>query len=261
MKNFLSRLAVGAGILLFILLMIFSANRLVLFIGMEIITFICLEEVFHALDPKRSSPFRIWGQVLNLFANVTAFLSNLYLYMAVWALAIVLLFILSIFRIQKGLKDIMEVLFSTIYISFLFCFVYFFPNDRQTYLFFIFLIAWGTDSFAYLVGSWIGRTPLTRISPHKTWEGSIGGMVGAMALCGIGSFFYQGLSLIPMLVIGAIGSIIAQLGDIFASSLKRKTGIKDFSHILRSHGGFLDRFDSVVFTIPYIWLIFVFYIF
>lgn len=261
MKNFLSRLLMGAGILLVILLIIFSKSRLLLFLGTEIITLICLEEIYYALDPDRTSPYHIWGQALNFFANFTAFLSNLSLYLGVWTLAILILFILSIFRPHDALKNLTEVLFASIYISFLFCFVYFFPKERQTYLLFIFFIAWGTDSFAYLVGSQIGRTPLTQISPHKTLEGSIGGMVGAIVLCGIGSFFYSDLRLMPMLLIGAFGSIIAQLGDVFASSLKRRTGIKDFSHILRSHGGFLDRFDSVIFTIPYLWIIFFFYLF
>lgn len=261
MKNFLSRLITGAGILVAILVIIFSESRLLLFLGTELITLICLEELFHAFYPHHLSRYWIWGQLLNFFANFSAYLFNIQLYLAVWTLAVVLLFILSIFQPHKSLQNLMQILFSVIYITFLFCFVYFFPRDRQDYLLFIILIAWGSDTFAYLVGSQLGRTPVTEISPNKTWEGCIGGVVGAILLCSLATLYFKDLSALTMVIVGAFGSVLAQLGDVFASSLKRRSGIKDFSHILRSHGGFLDRFDSVIFTIPYVWAVFVLYLF
>ena len=105
-----------------------------------------------------------------------------------------------------------------------------------------------TDIFAMLVGTAIGRTPLTSISPNKTWEGAIGGF---LATTGVGA----SLALFPMLhvpwwhgaIIGAITSFAAQAGDIVESALKRDARVKDAGTILWGHGGILDRFDSYTF--------------
>jgi phosphatidate cytidylyltransferase len=105
-----------------------------------------------------------------------------------------------------------------------------------------------TDIFAMLVGSAIGRTPLTSISPNKTWEGAIGGFLATTA---IGASF----GLVPILhmpwwhgaLIGAITSVAAQIGDIVESALKRDARVKDAGTILSGHGGILDRFDSYSF--------------
>jgi len=105
-----------------------------------------------------------------------------------------------------------------------------------------------TDIFAMLVGTAIGRTPLTSISPNKTWEGAIGGFVATTA---VGASF----ALVPVLhmpwwhgaIVGAITSFAAQTGDIVESALKRDARVKDAGTILRGHGGILDRFDSYTF--------------
>jgi phosphatidate cytidylyltransferase len=105
-----------------------------------------------------------------------------------------------------------------------------------------------TDIFAMLVGTALGRTPLTSISPNKTWEGAIGGFVATTA---VGASF----ALVPMLhmpwwhgaIVGAITSFAAQTGDIVESALKRDARVKDAGTILMGHGGILDRFDSYTF--------------
>jgi phosphatidate cytidylyltransferase len=105
-----------------------------------------------------------------------------------------------------------------------------------------------TDIFAMLVGTAIGRTPLTSISPNKTWEGAIGGLLATTA-------FGTSFALVPLLqfpwwhgaLIGAITSVAAQAGDIVESALKRDARVKDAGTILWGHGGILDRFDSYTF--------------
>lgn len=260
MKNLLSRSATGLLILLLSLVVIFSRSRLLLFVGVLGVTTICLEEVFHAFYPYQATRYRYWGLALNLFANLAGYLSSLHLFLGVWAAALLLLFAASTFQPHKSLQHLMQVLFAVNYITLLFCFVYLFPRDKQTYLFLGILIAWGTDSCAYLIGSLFGKTHFTEISPHKTLEGCAGGVVGALVLCGLAQPFFSAISLPAMLLLAAIGSVVAQWGDVFASSLKRRSGIKDFSHILRSHGGFVDRFDSLIFTIPYLWIALVHYL-
>ncbi len=105
-----------------------------------------------------------------------------------------------------------------------------------------------TDIFAMLVGTAIGRTPLTSISPKKTWEGALGGLAASM-------LFGAGMSLAPVFgmswwdgaIVGAITSIAAQAGDIVESALKRDARVKDAGTFFASHGGILDRFDSYTF--------------
>jgi len=118
---------------------------------------------------------------------------------------------------------------------------------------------WINDTMAYIVGSLIGKTPLSRISPKKTWEGTIGGII----LCiGVISF------LLPLLIfqfpdlyfsialafIAVIAAIAGTFGDLFESKLKRMAGVKDSGHIMPGHGGFLDRFDSLLLATPFVWL-------
>ena len=124
------------------------------------------------------------------------------------------------------------------------------------YLLLTLVIAWGTDASAMLCGMMFGRHKLIpRISPKKTVEGSIGGMVGALALSALyititNHYFQTEFSYLPVLCMAFFGSIVGQLGDLSMSYIKREYGIKDYGKILPGHGGILDRFDSVLFVAP-----------
>jgi phosphatidate cytidylyltransferase len=116
----------------------------------------------------------------------------------------------------------------------------------------IFIITWMNDTMAYLTGSKLGKHSLIkRISPKKTWEGTIGGFVFACIVTLIISHFFLPLSLYEALILGAIISVSANLGDLFESSLKRNAGKKDSGKLLPGHGGVLDRFDAAIFAIPF----------
>ena len=114
------------------------------------------------------------------------------------------------------------------------------------------LLTWMSDSAAYVFGSMLGRRPLfPRVSPKKTWEGTIGGVLFSMALS-IGLFYWLGkVSLTDWLVLGAIVSIFGTLGDLVESMLKRSFQLKDSGNLLPGHGGFLDRFDAFIFMLPF----------
>lgn len=128
---------------------------------------------------------------------------------------------------------------------------------------------WINDTMAYIVGSLFGKTPLTKISPKKTWEGTVGGIILAVILMGLASstfsswnfdndrpysipaYFWYGLV--------AVAAIAGTFGDLLESKLKRLANIKDSGQIMPGHGGFLDRFDSLILAVPFCWLyIFVF---
>lgn len=119
---------------------------------------------------------------------------------------------------------------------------------------------WINDTMAYLVGSWIGKTPLSIISPKKTWEGTIGGVLLAIVIVSFGAHAIWNFALVPLLIISSAAAIFGTLGDLFESKLKRLANVKDSGNIMPGHGGFLDRFDSLLFAAPAVWLVlFLFY--
>jgi len=122
---------------------------------------------------------------------------------------------------------------------------------------------WINDTMAYIVGSFIGRRPLSSISPKKTWEGTIGGIILAVGIVGwllpllfLPKELNTDLKGTTMLFapVALIAAVMGTLGDLLESKLKRMAGVKDSGSIMPGHGGFLDRFDSLLIAIPFVWL-------
>ena len=121
------------------------------------------------------------------------------------------------------------------------------------------LIVWAsTDIAAYFVDSKWGATPLApKVSPHKTLEGALGGITAGVVLLNVFSWPCSRLVTIHfgrIWVYAATASVAGQLGDLSMSAIKRIAGVKDFGHILPGHGGILDRFDSLLYILPYTYL-------
>lgn len=112
---------------------------------------------------------------------------------------------------------------------------------------------WINDTMAYIVGSFIGKTPFSKISPKKTWEGTIGGAILCVVVVAILGSSIK-FKLINWIVIASIVAVFGVLGDLFESKLKRMAGVKDSGSIMPGHGGFLDRFDSLLIATPFVWL-------
>ncbi|MEI7472012.1 MAG: phosphatidate cytidylyltransferase [Chitinophagaceae bacterium] len=122
----------------------------------------------------------------------------------------------------------------------------------------IFIIAcmWVNDTMAYFVGSLIGKTPFSKISPKKTWEGTIGGALLCAVLMGwLGTLY--GRNYLPAsnhyFIAAGIAAVFGTLGDLVESKLKRMANVKDSGNIMPGHGGFLDRFDSLLIATPMVW--------
>lgn len=123
---------------------------------------------------------------------------------------------------------------------------------------------WVNDTMAYIVGSLIGKTPFSKISPKKTWEGTIGGIVLCVVISGflIIPWLYSSMTLdiihpvnnIHWLAIAAIAAVFGTMGDLLESKVKRLASVKDSGAIMPGHGGFLDRFDSLLIATPFVWL-------
>lgn len=116
-----------------------------------------------------------------------------------------------------------------------------------------FFLVWSNDTFAYLVGRAIGKIKLwERLSPKKTWEGFIGGLLLTQGAAYVISIYFTELTLTHWMVIGGIVSIFGTLGDLVESMFKRSLGVKDSGGILPGHGGILDRFDGVLLSAPFV---------
>jgi phosphatidate cytidylyltransferase len=122
----------------------------------------------------------------------------------------------------------------------------------------IYVASWGSDTCAYCVGKLAGRHKLpSELSPNKTIEGCVGGILGAALLGFLFALaFYQDKNVWwQFALMGGVGSVISQIGDLTASAIKRNYGIKDYGKLIPGHGGVLDRFDSILFTAPLVYLL------
>ena len=132
------------------------------------------------------------------------------------------------------------------------------PNDQYMPLrvFSILVLNWMNDTFAYLTGSVIGKTPFfPRISPKKTWEGTLGGIVCTVLIAWGAAHYLDVYSNTQWVAIALCVAVFGTIGDLVESMLKRSVGVKDSGNIMPGHGGFLDRFDSFIFLLPFVWLV------
>ena len=166
-------------------------------------------------------------------------------------------------------KDIMRAFFCLVYGPLMLTFIYLTReySDGIYFVWMIFICSWVCDTMAYCVGMLFGKHKLAPIlSPKKSIEGAVGGVLGAA----LGGFLYAYFWATPQLVnnygypssvtgriviICAIGAVITQIGDLAASGIKRNEGIKDYGKLIPGHGGIMDRFDSVIFAAPMIYLL------
>jgi phosphatidate cytidylyltransferase len=168
-------------------------------------------------------------------------------------LGMVALFLLMLLKSRSFAIDQMSFLYvGSLYIGFGFSFLLqlIWKDDGFIYSLFIVLVVWATDTGAYFAGKYLGKHKLwPAISPNKTVEGSIGGILFALVISGIFSYFAElSLSPLSLILLGGFISVIGQIGDLIESSWKRTTGVKDSGKLLPGHGGILDRFDSLLFS-------------
>ena len=174
-------------------------------------------------------------------------------------LAIMILFMhVIISELKITINDIAVTFFGIFYIVMFYMFIplVYGGANGKFYIWYLVFISWGTDVFAYAIGRRFGKHKFSKVSPNKSIEGCIAGLVGAVVLSIIYTIVINNVcafNINYLLVIGmAISlSLIGQVGDFAASSIKRYVGVKDFGNLIPGHGGMLDRFDSLMFIAPF----------
>lgn len=161
-------------------------------------------------------------------------------------------FLMFVFTKGFDIRKMSEIIFIGAYVVFFMYHMMLLNNS--VYVWLVYIIAFGSDTFAYFTGRAFGRRKLyPEVSPNKTVEGAIGGIVGCTVISII-YFNYLGINKYFYIIIFSIcASVFSMVGDLSASKIKREFGIKDYGNFLPGHGGILDRFDSVLFVAPVVY--------
>ena len=243
-----------------------------LFILMILIHFFAIGEYRKLMEKAGIHMLKAWGQLAGgiliawIWLVAARWVTSSLLFLTLPLLISV--YIIELFRDRpKPFQNIAASLSGFIWISFplaLFMAIAFIPGNEQRYQpFFVlgyFIILWSGDSGAFMFGKLMGKHKLfPRISPNKTWEGSMGGLILALLAGWMNYHVWALMDLEQWLVLSLIINITGTFGDFSKSMLKRSVGVKDSGHILPGHGGVLDRFDSLIGSAPFVFIFLLYY--
>lgn len=264
MENVKRWVSALVGMPLVVIILVFG-NKYVVDIAFAIVAALSLHEYFNAFKEK-AKPI-IWigyvASALIAFIHIIPVEHAMTIVSVLIPIGVTLMFLQVILTNMKtNVNDVAITFFGICYIS---LFLMFVPlihamENGKILIWFLIAGAWGTDSLAYIVGRAIGKHKFSKISPNKTVEGCIGGIIGSVvtgvvfAYC-FNTFFNMNFSYITVILIQIVLSIVGQIGDFAASSIKRHVGIKDFSNLIPGHGGMLDRIDSIIFIAPFAYML------
>ena len=254
---FKTRLISGILLVIAALLTIISGGY-VLFFTLVCISLIGMLELYKAMGVHGESTglLEIIGYLGAILYYVSLLLGFESYGLMTVLVSLILIMLVYVFTYPKyNAHQIMSAFFGVVYVAVMLSFILLTRNlpDGKFIVWLIFLCSWGCDTCAYCVGMLIGKHKMAPVlSPKKSVEGGIGGVVGAGLLGVIYAAAIQG-PMVEYAVICGIGALISMVGDLAASAIKRNQGIKDYGKLIPGHGGILDRFDSVIFTAPVIY--------
>lgn len=242
-------------------------NKYIIDIFTSMVAMRCMYELFHAFKQKGYHPVEPLGYIAAISICLLHIIQTEHILLLISSIIVITIVVSFGLIITKKTKtEVPDVAVTFFSVSYIVLFLMFIPIIRSNMengvwlIWYIFISAWGTDTFAYEIGKHFGKHHFTDISPKKTVEGCIGGIVGS-TICMIAytiilnNFVGLDLSYIKIAICAILLSIISQIGDLSASTIKRYTGIKDFSNLIPGHGGMLDRIDSVIFVSPFIYFL------
>ena len=251
-----------------VIIVILLGNKYVIDMVLAIVALISLNEYYSAFENKQHKPIKWIGY---LSAILIAFIHLIPTHQLFYYIGLSIPIIITILFVELIIKDlkinVTDLAITLLGILYVVLFIMFIPllagvENGKVLIWYAIFAAWGTDVFAYVVGRTfkLGKHKFSKISPNKSIEGCIGGLIGSVAisiiftLC-MNKFLLLEMSYIKILIISVILSIIGQFGDFAASSIKRYVEIKDFSNLIPGHGGLLDRIDSLIFIAPFAYIL------
>ncbi|MFH1368757.1 MAG: phosphatidate cytidylyltransferase [Elusimicrobiota bacterium] len=236
------------------------------FVMMIGVTFLALREYFMLARISRYDTYPLAGTIAGLLLFISIFLNNTYLAdldssqgtSLIVTVILIFLFLVEMLRKspERAVERLSVTFFGAFFIPWALAHMFLIrnlPGGGANYLYFIFLLIWVLDTGAYAFGVRFGKRKLaSSLSPRKTVEGAVGGIVtGALGAIILRFFFLSTqMTVSESVVLGILVAVIAQFSDLAESVLKRDAGVKDSSALLPGHGGMLDRFDSFLFAAP-----------
>lgn len=245
---------------------VLAAGETVFKIAIGIVILAMLYEVYATLT--KSVSVKVLG-----FLSSIILMAGSYSLAPAFAALITLAMILLVFLHGKiEYKEVFSAEFMTVYVTLFMSYILRLRSDfGLAVMGLIFVIAWGSDTFAYFCGTFFGKHKLIpKVSPKKTVEGAVGAVICTGLLCVLYAWIMSKLGFplggkatsvelyLKLAATGALGSALSQIGDLAASAIKRDAGIKDYGKIFPGHGGFMDRFDSVLFISPAVYYLIMF---
>ncbi len=245
-----------------VLVIVLLSNLYVITCAIAVISLIGLYEFYKATGVNKSELLSLLGYITGIVVAFGGYIPSVFLMPAVYIFMLLLFIIMLKEHKTVSVSDAGLVIFSIIYIPLFLSTladIYRLGNSIRLLLI-VFIGAFATDTFAYFSGYFFGKHKLCPvISPKKTIEGSIGG-----SICSVGIVLIYGLfidkkfgidiSYIKLGILGVLIAIVSQIGDLTASIIKRKYGVKDYGTIFPGHGGILDRLDSIIATAPLVYV-------
>jgi phosphatidate cytidylyltransferase len=245
----------GALLISPLLIFIFLGGAYLHFLAMGL-SLLGMYEFYRVIKNKNINPMRLAGYILCIMYYITLYVSgNFSSALSMLIIFIMLLLCAPVIYTDFNFLDVSATILGIVYVAVFFSFI---PliNIKSNGIYLVWLVfisSWSTDTVAYYVGRAFGKHKLSeKVSPKKTIEGSIGGLLGSTAVCGLyGSILTIYSPFMPIynfFIIGLLCGVMCQFGDLVASSIKRFVGVKDYSNLIPGHGGILDRFDSILFA-------------
>lgn len=262
-KSFVTRTLSGIVLVAVMLGTIIPGGN-ILFAANMIISLVGVYELYKVLNIEKNT-LGITGYVALILYYVMLYMGKTEYMMAFMVAFLMVLLAQYVFMFPKYKTEqisnaIMSMLYAGVMLSYLYSVR---QGNNGTYtVWLIFLCSWGSDTCAYLAGVAFGKHKMAPVlSPKKSIEGAVGGVIGAAALgAGYAAIFSDKIEMsinpvIAFALICAAGALISMVGDLAASAIKRNHDIKDYGNLIPGHGGIMDRFDSVIYVAPVIWIL------
>lgn len=249
-----------------VVIVLLLGNKYVIDVVLAVVTIIALQEYYNAFSEYK--PIKWIGYLAAFLICFIHLIPTEQIFTYIGLSIPVIIVTLFIQLILRDLKiNIIDIAITLLGIFYVVLFVMFIPllagiENGKILIWYAIFAAWGTDVFAYVTGKTLklGKHKFSKISPNKSLEGCLGGLIGAIlisliyTIC-INNFLAFNISYIKVLIVSIMLSVIGQFGDFAASSIKRFVNIKDYSNLIPGHGGLLDRIDSLIFIAPFAYIL------